>query len=124
MGSILMNVHSKLQIRCPAHLNTMMGKCLSLKQEEGILMLNQASIYQLETCFMALKDTSNLKMKKPDRGKLSVNGKKNHLQVQKKMHLQGIRNRILLPEAAAVITSPIFWMQYVREKTRPLTAIS
>ena len=106
----VIRLRRKLRIRKPPHLNTGMGKCLSLKPVADTPIMKEARARQSEIFFTALKDGSKLV---DLHGKLSADGKENLLPVQKKVE-----------EAEMEIIGPILLMQYALVRTRTFTAIS
>ncbi len=106
----VIRLRRKLQIRKPPYLNTVMGKCLSLKPGADIPIMKEAEVGKSEIFSTALKDGSKLV---DLHGKHSVDGKENLLPVKKKAE-----------EAEMVIIGAILSMQYALVRTRSFTAIS
>src|SRR4030042_3018358 len=77
----VIRLHRKLQIRKPPYLNTVMGKCLSLKPVADTPIMKEAKVRKSEIFSTALKDGSKLV---DLHGKHSVDGKENLLPAQKK----------------------------------------
>src|SRR5450759_1104658 len=114
----LIRPHRKLQMLNHACLNTLMGRWSSLKPGTDILIQNQASVYQLEIYFMVQKDTWNFMVRMPVPGKLSGEGKKLHLQDQRKKKMKRQIPRLQKHHPEQNIGS-ILLMQFVQVKMRP-----
>src|SRR4030066_299039 len=102
---VVIRLRRKLQIRKPPYLNTVMGKCLSLKPGADTPIMKEAEVRKSEIFSTALKDGSKLV---DLHGKHSVDGKENLLPVQKKAE-----------EAEMVIIGVILLMQYALVGQRP-----